>query len=111
MTAADWETAGVPLPDGQPETILLANAALEWIGEHTTLDVSKELPSGAKVFVMKYIALMQQTDGITSESLAGMSQSFDTTEKDLQLLRLARELMSTYMKSDVRFVSAKGRWQ
>lgn len=111
MTAVDWAAAGVPLPDEQPETLLMADAALEWIADHTTLDVSVDLPPGAKVFVLKYIALMRQTAGVTSESLAGMSQSFDTTEKGLQFMQLAHELMGAYMKSDVHFVSAKGRWQ
>ena len=111
MTAADWTAAGIPLPDEQPGTLLMADAALEWIGEHTTLDVSEPLPPGAKVFVLKYIGLMQQSAGVTSESLAGMSQSFDTTDKGTQIMQIARELMGAYMKSDVHFVSAKGRWQ
>lgn len=111
MTAAEWAAAGVLLPDEQPQTALLADAALEWITEHTTLKSAAELPPSAKVFLLKYMVLMQQSTGVTSESLAGMSQSFDTTEKGLQLVQLARELMGAYMNSDVHFVSAKGRWQ
>ena len=116
MTAADWEAAGVPLPDEQQETLLMADAALEWIGEHTTLDVSAPLPPGAKVFILKYLEVMQMGVGVTAETIGGgagtnLSQSFDTSSKGNLLMQYAHELMGAYMKSDVHFVPAKGRWQ
>ncbi len=112
MTADEWEAAGVPLPNEQPETVLMANAALDWIGEHTSLDIEnpKAFPSGAKLFVLKYIACMSQSFGVTSESLAGMSQSFDASDKGGQLMQYARELMGQYLNSDIRFVPAESRW-
>ncbi len=73
MNAEDWARLGIPLPHDSPETGLMADAALEWVWEHTTLSKEKELPNAVKLFVLKYIDLMASTGGVTSESLGGMS--------------------------------------
>ena len=112
MTAEEWEKTKIPLPDENPITLLMADSSLDWIKEHTSLDVTfpEKMPPGAKLFVLKYIDVMSQDTGVTSESIAGMSQSFDTSEKENLLMQYARNLMGQYLNSDVHFVPAKSRW-
>ncbi|WOC33050.1 MULTISPECIES: hypothetical protein [Caproicibacterium] len=118
MTADEWSAAGIPLPDEQPETLLMTDAALGWIAEHTTLDVENPqgLPASAKLFVLKYLEVMQLSAGVTAETIGGgagtnLSQSFDTASKSDLLAQYAAELLGTNLKADVHFVSAKGRWR
>ena len=68
MNAEDWARLEIPLPDDSPETGLMADAALEWVWEHTTLSSEKELPNAVKLFVLKYIDLMASTAGVTSKA-------------------------------------------
>ena len=117
MTAYDLICAGIPLAGEDDYTELMAKAALEWIVENTSikLDVNNQqsiesLPANAKLFVCKYVELFNQKSGVSSQSIEGLSISFDTTDKAAQVSQLANSLLWNYMKSQVTFTPAKKRW-
>lgn len=111
MTGKDFEEAGMALPEPDGESLLMAEAALEWIQSHTKLSLPPEaLPASAKVFVLKYVELMGQGVGVTSESLGGMSQSFASEGRDRQLRQLAASLLGAWMKPTGRVLPGQRRW-
>ena len=115
MTATELKEAGVPIEAEDALTVLKAESVIEYIANNTTLDVSSEaaikaLPAQAKLFIVKYCALMNAETGVSSESLGGMSQSFDTSNRDGLLLDLASSLLGPYMKSQMHFTQASRRW-
>lgn len=116
MTAEELTALGLPFADTSPETCLMAEAALEWLQTHTTLEFDasdaesvKGLPAGARLFLVKFTELQSASGGITSESIAGMSQSFDTANNNALLWQFARELLGDVLRSGVRFRPAR-RW-
>lgn len=118
MTVDELRAAGILVDDTSELAALLAESALDYINENTTLSVNKDsresleaLPACAKLFIVKYSALMEAETGISSESLGGMSQSFDTTKRDSLLFDLANSLLGKYMKSQMHFVPASRRWR
>lgn len=118
MTAEDIKNAGIPLINPDDTELLMAQSAIEYIKANTTLEVDadnlesiKALPASAKLFVVKYTELMRAESGISSESLGGMSQSFDTSGRDKQLFTLLNSLLGSYAKSQLRFKAASRRWE
>lgn len=103
----------LPIDTSDAGTAVMVEAALDWVDEHTTLDIDrgKELPSNVKLFVVKYCELLSQTAGVTSESLGGMSQSFSTGGIGSALSDLATHLFGSAYKGRNRFVTAAGRWK
>lgn len=97
--------------DTQTEIIL--NAGLEWLAENTTIDTAntEKLPSGAKLFLIKFCDIQNLQTGVTSESIEGLSLSFDNSNKSDLLWQLADELLGNYLKGRVRFVAATSRWK
>lgn len=91
---------------------LFVSSAIEWLGNNTTLDVEslETLPDSARLFIVKYAELMQNNGGVTSESIAGMSQSFDTKALYASIWEYATSLLGSYLKSQVQFKSATGKW-
>lgn len=94
-------------------TEIILNAGVEWIAENTTIDTAdiEKFPSGAKLFLLKYHEVMSMKTGIASESIEGLSLSFDNGDKSALLWQLAEELMGQYLKGCVRFVQASRRWR
>lgn len=117
MTAKELISAGIPLTAEDAYTALKAEAALDWMAEHTTLKFDKgnadtivALPACAKLFVCKYVDILSLKTGVSSQSIEGLSMSFDTTDKTALIWQLANSLLGGYMKSQVSFVQAKRRW-
>ena len=105
---------GIPLDITDTETKVMVDSAIEWIMANTTLDIApdRELPSNAKLFVIKFCDMMSVSGGVTSESLGGMSQSFSTSGGSGFLLAdLASQLFGEDYKGRNRFVSSKSRWK
>lgn len=105
---------GLPLDVTDAETKIMVDAALSWIQENTTLEISpdEELPSNVKLFIVKFCDLMSTTAGVASESLGGMSQSFSVTSgTGLLLSDLASQLFGRAYKGRNRFVTAVNRWK
>lgn len=118
MTIEELKTLGIPLARYEEIDVLYVESALQWIKDNTTLefDLSNPetitaLPSGAKLFVVKFRELMNLPIGVTSESVDGLSQSFTDATKKSELLEWAYELLGSYMKSGISFVPAQPRWE
>ena len=103
-------------PIGQREVIIV-ESALEWIKDNTTLEFDmnndedlKALKSCVKLFVIKFFDIQMLSAGVASESIEGLSQSFDNGDKSAMIWQFAEEFLSPYLKSRVRFVTAQKRW-
>lgn len=97
---------------------IIANAALEYIANNTTLTVDlknvetvKALPFSAKMFITKYEEVISASSVVSSESIEGLSQSFKTGNKADILDDLLNSLLGEYLKGKVRFVAASRRWR
>ena len=118
MTAAELIAAGIPIPGENTVAVLHAEAALDWMQEHTTLVFDKAdkesisaLPACAKLFVVKYSEVLKRTAGLTSQSIEGMSMSFDASgDVNSSIWALANALLQGYLKSQVKVFTAKRRW-
>ena len=104
---------GIPLDLNDQETKVMVDSAIEWIKANTSLEIAQdqELPSTAKLFVVKFCDVMSAYTGVASESLGGMSQSFSTGGSGSLLAELACQLFGSAYKCGNRFVSAKSRWK
>ena len=98
--------------------ILIVESGLEWVKENTTLEFDvnstedlEALPSCVRLFITKFFDVQMLGTGVASESMEGMSQSFDTSDKSAMLWQFAEELLEPYLKSRVRFVAAQSRWR
>ena len=83
--------------------------------ENTSVEVDKTTLSnnsaGVKLFMLKYIGVMNLPDGISSESAGGLSQSFGNVEKDTMLMQIARSLFGDAVTmGKVRFAAAQNAW-
>ena len=117
MDAAKLKEAGIPIAGADAVSLLRAEAALDWMHEHTTLNFDKEdmesvkaLPSCAKLFVVKFCEAFKQREGVASQSIEGLSQSFATTDKSTLIWQLANTLLGDHMQSGIRVHTAKRRW-
>ena len=101
---------GIAPIDARVEIII--NSGLEWLEKNTIIDVTDtdNFPNSAKLFLIKFFDLNMLSAGVTSESIEGLSQSFDNTDKSTLIWQYANELLSDYLKSQMSFVSAKRKW-
>lgn len=112
MTEAEWKETGIEIQG----SVLFLEAGLEWIKENTTLEIEysmesvEALPIQAKLFLMEYSEIMQRAAGITSESIPGMSQSFQEAGKDELIMKSAKCLLSKYLKPALTILPARRRW-
>lgn len=92
--------------------VVTVNAALEWLAENTTIETEdlENLPSCAKLFMIKYAEISNVRTGVQSESIEGLSQSFSQSSNENLLWDTANALLSGYLKSRVRFVSAQQKF-
>lgn len=117
MSAEKLIAAGIPLDNNDALAVLRAEAALDWMAANTTLTFDKAdamsigaLPAGAKLFVVKFGEVFNHREGVASESIEGLSQSFTGGDKNATIFQLARELIGAHMKSQVRVTPARRRW-
>ena len=118
MTKEQIEILKLGIAPVDDRTILIVESALEWVQNNTTLEFDinndddlKALPSCVRLFITKYFDVNMISAGVSSESIEGLSQSFDTTDKSALIWQFAEELLYPYLKSRVRFVSAKKKWR
>jgi TusA-related sulfurtransferase len=109
-------SAGIPVSANDAGELLKANAALEWIAQNTTIEVDlddpasiEKLPATAKLFVGKYVEILSQNPGISSQSIEGLSLSFATVDKGTMLWQLASALLGQHLRQ-ARVFPAKRRW-
>lgn len=113
MTKEQASNLGLGFTTIDDRTILTIESAIEWINRNTSLNISQNdldnLSAGVKSFIIKYDEIMNLPVGITSESLGGMSQSFESNKSDL-LLQYASDYLGDVLMSQMSFVCAKQRW-
>lgn len=98
------------------KSLIMIEAALDVVREKTTIEFDKNsdedlinLPARVKLFIIKYLEIMGLREGIASESISNLSQSFVTDKSDL-LNNLLDEFLDDDLVSGVRFVGAADRW-
>lgn len=116
MTMDELVRLGLPVQNSE-ENLLYINSALNWLSDHTTLEVSESdyetvasLPSGAKLFLVKFCEVSGKDISVASETVGPMAQSFSGMGSDRLVMNLARQLVRTYLKPNVRFIPCKRRW-
>lgn len=114
MKASDFIDAGIQIDD-TPTAALYAESALDWIVNKTTLEIDKSdlstLTAGAKLFILKFGEIMSANATVTSESIAGLSQSFSIEARNNLLYDLALDLLNGYLKPQIKFTVAEKRWK
>ena len=117
MTKQQIELLHLGITPIDDRAIIIVESGLEWVKTNTTLefDMNKDddltaLPSVVKLFLVKFFDVQMLSVGVTSESIEGLSQSFDTSDKSAMIWQFAEELLAPYLKSRIRFVTAKKRW-
>lgn len=118
MTAEQVELLRLGIAPVDDRAILIVESGLEWVQENTTLrfdmendDDLKALPSCVRLFITKFFDVQMLGTGVSSESIEGLSQSFDTSDKSAMIWQYAEELLYSYLKSRIRFVTAENRWK
>lgn len=117
MTKEQVEKLELGIMPVDVRTVLLVESAFSWINDNTALNIEYNndealgmLSANVKLFIIKYVDLMCLSTGVTSESLGGMSQSFDTSNKSDLLWQYAYELLGNSLRSQFSFTPAKSRW-
>lgn len=107
MTTEQFKSIGLDIDE------LMGNAAIEWLQDNTTIDTSDitMLSASAKLFIRKFAEINGLNSGVSSESIEGMSQSYNQSKKEDMIWDLANSLLSGNLKSRVRFVTAQRKWQ
>lgn len=99
-------------------TVLVVESGFEWLKRHTTLEFDinseeslKALPASVRLFLINYVDIQFLGVGVSSQSIEGLSQSFNASNTDDLIWQKAEELLGDYLKSRVRFVAAQSRWK
>lgn len=97
--------------------ILVIESGLEWVKANTTLEFDmnndedlKALPSCVRLFLTKFFDVNMLSTGVASESIDGLSQSFESGDKSAMVWQFAQELLMPYLKCGINFISALRRW-
>lgn len=117
ITNATVESLKLGIAPINDRLCLLVESAFDWIKDNTTLEIDltdtaalEALPSCVRLFIVRFIDVMTMTAGVQSESIEGLSQSFSSADKGALIWQYAEELLSKWLKSRVRFVTAQKRW-
>ena len=117
MTVEELKALELPI-EATASTSLYVGAAIDWLKSNTTLEIDKKnlqenvkaLPDGAKLFICRYYEIMSSDNTVASESIGGMSQTFNSNTKTSLLYELARELIGDYLKGQVQSVPNVSKW-
>ena len=117
MTKEQVEKLKLGIAPINERTILLVESGLNWVLDKTTLEFDmndnedlEALHPNVRLFLVQYFDIMSMTPGISSESISGLSQSFDTTDKTTLIWQYAYEMLGDWLKSQMSFYQAKSRW-
>lgn len=119
MTQQQIELLHLGIAPIDDRVTLIVESGLEWVKRNTTLEFDidndedlKALPSSVRLFLVKFVDIQMLSTGVSSESIEGLSQSFDTTDKNELLWKFAEELIGVEnLKSRIRFVTAQRKWR
>lgn len=96
------------------QTEIMLNAGIEWIENNTIIDITdlENFPNRAKLFLIKFLEIQNMPTGVSSESIQGLSQSYNTDSKATMIWDIAYSLLGDYIKDGaVRFVCASPKWR
>lgn len=117
MTNEHIEALDLGISPIDNRTILIIETGLDWVQSNTTIEFDKNstedlkaLPPCVRLFLIKYFDIQTMPVGVSSESISGMSQSFNA-DKNALVWDSATDVLGDYLKSHVRFVTAKKRWR
>lgn len=112
LTNKQIESLNIGINTEDPTAVLQAQAAIEWLADHTKINTTQieKLPACAKLFIVKFCEINNLQSGVASESIEGLSQSFNTSDKESMLWDIANTLLGSYLISRVRFVVAQDKW-
>lgn len=113
LTKEQIESLKLGISPIDDRAVLTISAGVEWIAQNTTIDTSDlaKLPASACLFLVKYFDIQKLKTGVASQSIEGLSQSFNSNAHSTLIWQAAEELLSGYLKSRVQFVSAQKRWR
>ena len=113
MTVSQINSLNLNIDTTDNKAVLRVEAAVEWLADNTTIDTTdiENLPACAKLFIDKFIEINSMQSGIASESIEGLSQSFKSDKTEDMIWDNANQLLSSYLKSRVRFVPATKKWR
>lgn len=118
MTIQQIELLRLGIAPIDDKAILIIESGLEWVKSHTSLEFDmnndedlKALPSSVRLFLTKFFDVQMISAGVASESIEGLSQSFDTSNKAAMIEQFAEELLYPFLKSRVQFVAATAKWR
>lgn len=94
--------------------IIIISSAIDWIKDNTKFvfdyENAENIPASIKLFILKFYEIMSLPTGISSESIEGLSQSFDSANKADLIWQCAREMLKKWLLNDNCFISASKRW-
>lgn len=118
MTAEQVKLLGLGIAPIDERVVLVVASGLEWLKANTTIEFDmnndedlKGLSNRAKLFLTKFFDVQMMRTGVASQSIEGLSQSFDTSDKNALIWQYARELLSDCLKSQVRAVPTLNKWR
>jgi hypothetical protein len=118
MTEQQVKMLGLGIAPVDERVILVIASGLEWVKSNTTLDFDmnndedlKALPYCVRLFLVKFFDVQMLSTGVSSESIEGLSQSFDTGSKNAMIWQFAQELLSDYLVSCVKAVPYVNKWR
>ena len=99
---------GIKISD---KSLIMIETAIELIGSKTSIPIDdlESLPARARLFIVKYTELMSSIEGVSSESISNLSQSFNQ-DKTALLNNLLEDILGDDLVSEVQFVAAVRKW-
>ena len=117
ITEKELTSAGIPVSEGDQMGAVRAIAAIEWMQQNTTLEIDLEdtttieaLPATAKLFAGKFSELLSKQQGVASQSIGGLSLSYDGNDMTAAIWQLAYALLPGYLRSQVQVTPARRRF-
>ena len=117
LTKEKAEKLSLPINTENSVDLLLVENALVWIADNTIIKVDMDdlenVQPAVRLFITRYIEIMQLPMGVSSESASGLSQSFDTNKDPSELLTAAAEAIfgaDNVTAGAVHFVTATRGW-
>lgn len=117
MTTEQVELLRLGINPIDDKTAMMVESALIWLQDNTTLEFDinsnedlQGLKGNVRLFINKYLEVMGRDSSVSSESINGLSQTFNTSQKASELLwQYADELLGD-MVCRVKFYPAERYW-
>lgn len=95
---------------------MLVESALIWVQKNTKITFDIEdltaLKADVRLFIVKYVEIMRLRTGITSESIGGLTQSFNTKDLNTAIWQIATEVFADdKLLPNCEFIGAQNKWR